>query len=321
LEERLEVNETLFRWNVKKEFYEYRCEDWEADNLKQKNNNITKKQVKNSSLGFVLGDCLGVPYEFKSPGSFQFKPFAGYGTHHQPPGTWSDDTALTLAMLDAIVNGEYDEPTHRNNLKRFLTGDYFPDGDCFDVGNATRSSISGGFAVPTDNSFGNGGLLRIWTLAALSLQKEWTADKEREIMRQANALTHSTQELYMSCCELYFGLLQSLYRGESDDERYRLLYLQLSRRADFRRYQSYQGHICNAIKNVMDTFFKFPKYTDVMEPMCDVIEKGYDTDSNAALLGALLGAKQPIPEKYVKKIRAGGRIEEVFEKYINQLKK
>jgi hypothetical protein len=31
LEERLEVNETLFRWNVKKEFYEYRCEDWEAE--------------------------------------------------------------------------------------------------------------------------------------------------------------------------------------------------------------------------------------------------------------------------------------------------
>ncbi len=24
----------------------------------------------------------------------------GYGTHNQPPGTWSDDTSLTLALED-----------------------------------------------------------------------------------------------------------------------------------------------------------------------------------------------------------------------------
>jgi len=98
-------------------------------------------RIRRSILGFALGDCLGVPYEFKTPGSFKFKPFDGYGTFGQVPGTWSDDTALTLAMLDAIVDGEYDDATQRNNLKRFLKGDYFPDGDCFDAGNATRRAI------------------------------------------------------------------------------------------------------------------------------------------------------------------------------------
>ena len=49
--------------------------------------------------------------------------------------------------------------------------------------------------------------------------------------------------------------------------------------------------------------------------MRDIIEKGYDTDSNAALLGALLGAKQDIPEKYLKKIKKVERIEEIFENY------
>ena len=260
-------------------------------------------RIRHSILGFVLGDCLGVPYEFQKKGSFKFKPFTGYGTFHQPPGTWSDDTALTLAMLDAIVDGEYDETAHKNNLKRFMEGCYFPDGVCFDVGNATRRAINSDFTVSTDSEFGNGGLLRIWTFAALSLQKEWTDEKERQMMRQANGLTHSTQELYMICCELYFGLLKSFYRADSDLESYRLWYGEISQRADFKQYETIQGHICNAIANVMDTFFKFPEYDDVMEPMCHIIEKGDDTDSNAALLGALLGAKQEIPIKYLCEIR------------------
>ena len=62
----------------------------------------------------------------------------------------------------------------------------------------------------------------------------------------------------------------------------------------------------------MDTFFKFLEYYDVMEPMHHIIEKGYDTDSNAALLGALLGAKREIPEKYLKKIRGIERIEKML---------
>ena len=106
--------------------------------IKRLISNPLTTRIRQSILGFALGDCLGVPYEFKTPGSFKFKPFDGYGTFGQAPGTWSDDTALTLAMLDAIVAGEYDDTTHRNNLKRFLKGDYFPDGDCFDAGNATR---------------------------------------------------------------------------------------------------------------------------------------------------------------------------------------
>ena len=27
----------------------------------------------------------------------------GYGTHGQPAGTWSDDTSMTLALIDALV--------------------------------------------------------------------------------------------------------------------------------------------------------------------------------------------------------------------------
>lgn len=29
----------------------------------------------------------------------------GYGTHHQPAGTWSDDTSLTLCLAEIILEG------------------------------------------------------------------------------------------------------------------------------------------------------------------------------------------------------------------------
>jgi len=273
--------------------------------------NLTTR-IRHSLFGFVLGDCLGVPYEFKIKGTFKFEPFAGYGTFNQLPGTWSDDTALTLAMLETIVDGEYIETTHKNNLKRFMDGEFFPDGRCFDVGIATRKAIDRDFTVSTDNAYGNGGLLRIWTLAAISLQNNWTAEKEREVMFQANGLTHSTQELYMTCCELYFGLLKSLYKGDKNLERYQLWYEEISQRPDFKKNEKKQGHICNAIYYVMDTFFTFPEYEDIMDPMRHIIEKGGDTDSNAALLGALLGAKQNIPKEYLKNIRAIERIDNYF---------
>ena len=269
-------------------------------------------RIRHSLFGFVLGDCLGVPYEFNPPGKFKFKPFAGNGRHDMPSGTWSDDTALTLAFLNSIVDGEYDETKHKNNLKRFMKGEYFPDGRCYDVGIATGRAINSDFALSMDDSFGNGGLLRIWTLVAFSLLNEWTAQKEREIMLKALALTHSTKELYVACCELYFGLLRSLYRGEKDLERHRLWYEEISELPDFEAFKDKEGHICNAIYNVFDTFFKFPEYDDVMIPMRHIIEKGFDTDSNAALLGALLGAKQAIPTNYLKKIRGIERIDRYF---------
>ena len=37
--------------------------------------------------GGIIGDALGVPYEFRRRGSFKAETMIGYGTHNQPPGT------------------------------------------------------------------------------------------------------------------------------------------------------------------------------------------------------------------------------------------
>lgn len=55
---------------------------------------ITPDQVRGMLYGLAVGDALGVPYEFKSRGTFRCDGMAGHGTHDRPAGTWSDDRKM-----------------------------------------------------------------------------------------------------------------------------------------------------------------------------------------------------------------------------------
>ena len=54
-------------------------------------------------LGLLVGDALGVPYEFRSSGTIGKVEFRGHGSHDQPAGTWSDDGARALALADSLL--------------------------------------------------------------------------------------------------------------------------------------------------------------------------------------------------------------------------
>src|SRR3989304_10302228 len=67
--------------------------------------------------GALGGDALGVPYEFRSPDALRSEwiRMVGGGTYGQPAGTWSDDGALTLALLDSLLSVGFDpaDPARR----------------------------------------------------------------------------------------------------------------------------------------------------------------------------------------------------------------
>jgi hypothetical protein len=67
--------------------------------------------------GHVVGDTVGVPYEFLPPASIGVVRFGATGTYHQPPGTWSDDGALMLALLDSLLSAGFDP---EDQGRRFL---------------------------------------------------------------------------------------------------------------------------------------------------------------------------------------------------------
>ena len=64
--------------------------------------------VLNGIMGLCVADALGVPVEFEDRDSLLKNPVVsmrGYGTYNQPAGTWSDDSSMTLCLLDSLSNG------------------------------------------------------------------------------------------------------------------------------------------------------------------------------------------------------------------------
>jgi ADP-ribosylglycohydrolase len=73
-------------------------------------------QLRAGIYGVLVGDALGVPYEFRRPGDIG-EVMWGARTHRAKPGTWSDDVSLTLALLDSLCSVGFDTD---DQARRFL---------------------------------------------------------------------------------------------------------------------------------------------------------------------------------------------------------
>ena len=99
-----------------------------------------KEQIHSVIYGLAIGDALGVPVEFNERDTYHITKMEGYGTYNQPPGTWSDYTSLTLALVEHLseksdVSGLIDK------FVAYRQGYLTPFGTCFDIGIATNQAI------------------------------------------------------------------------------------------------------------------------------------------------------------------------------------
>jgi ADP-ribosylglycohydrolase len=185
-------------------------------------NKITAKQVESVLLGVAVGDALGVPVEFQPRGSFKIMGMTGHGTHDQPPGTWSDDTSLTLCLAEAMDGGitgnDLLEKTAENFIRWFDNGEFTPHGNVFDIGISTSKAVKNlkkGMR-PTEsgcgdvNENGNGSLMRIAPLVFHVADKP--KEKRFEIVRQVSAITHA-HPISILACIIYVEYLAKLLRG------------------------------------------------------------------------------------------------------------
>lgn len=109
-------------------FPQKECPAYDNDNpivLKVQNNRENK--IYGGLFGFCVGDALGVPVEFSTREEREQDPvkeMRAYGTYHQPFGTWSDDTSLTICLIDAINRG-YSIQRVAENFANFYEKGYF----------------------------------------------------------------------------------------------------------------------------------------------------------------------------------------------------
>ena len=103
------------------------------------------QHIEGAILGSVVGDALGVPGEFMSREELREKPITdmiGGGAHEQLPGTWSDDTSMTLCTIDSIIEKgiDYDDQMYRFADWLWSASNTARD-EVFDVGGATKHAI------------------------------------------------------------------------------------------------------------------------------------------------------------------------------------
>lgn len=163
-----------------------------------------KATLRDAVYGAAVGDALGVPYENAWRGEFECTGMDGYMSHHQPPGTWSDDTSMMLAVCDSIraKRGKIDPEDMR---KRFLAwkdkAQYTPHHRTFDVGTVVSTALVEGVGCKSERSNGNGSLMRIVPLA-------FTKAADDDIVR-ASAVTHA-HEWSTRACVMYVHIARDL---------------------------------------------------------------------------------------------------------------
>lgn len=279
---------------------------------------MESKKSKNGIIGLAIGDALGVPVEFKTREELKISPITdmiGYGTYNLPKGTWSDDTAMTLATIDSIISTKTINCNDIASkfLEWFRNAKYTATNEVFDIGRTTLQALAK-FELNLDNasncgesneySNGNGSLMRMLPIAYYIYYKNITDNQKiYNIVKQVSSITHA-HEISILGCYIYVRYVIELLKGKDKVEAYNnikeLNYSMFSSNSigKYRRILkgniqnveeeniSSSGYIVSTLEATMWLFLNSDNYNTTI---LKAVNLGDDTDTIGACTGGLLG--------------------------------
>jgi len=308
---------------------------------------IEKSRVRGGIYGLLLGDAAGVPYEFNLPRNLD--PFAdlidmvpppGFRrTYSVPVGTWSDDGALALCLLESLVEaGGHDPIDQARRMVAWLDeGHLAADNHVFDVGIATSQALKQarsllaegaspvGRGLTHEMSAGNGTLMRILPLALLH------EGGDEDLVRMAmehSGLTHA-HPLCLACCGIYCLWVRHLAGRvalpfDAAFEKFRRLVPEAPALvAALDLIDEWRGKTPKGTGFVVDTLYSAKYALESGSGFKDVIRRsillGNDTDTTAAVAGGLAGVKHGIaglPEDWLGLLRGKEMVEAILDRAV-----
>lgn len=262
-------------------------------------------------LGQLAGDSLGSLVEFQSPEEILkeyphgISDLADGGTWNTIAGQPTDDSELALILARTLVEkGTYDEKA------AWKAYHYWFESGPFDIGYTIRMALMG---QPNAESQANGALMRISPLGIFGANHQ-LKDVEKWARLDA-ALTHphpicgDANALFAMAiaCAVNTGIdAQALYEKvldwahELNVEASLLEVIQRAAEKPPANYLKNEGWVLIAMQNalwqLMHTF-------SLERAVIDTVMRGGDTDTNAAICGALIGAvygRQAVPQRWVE---------------------
>lgn len=306
------------------------------------------EKVLGGLLGLIIGDAFGVPFEFKAREEVKAvlarlgaDEMPGYGSHGQPPGTWSDDSSLTLATVDVLLEGFSTRRLAKKFLDWYLAGKYTPHGKVFDVGGTTRRALKriaagvpplkAGLSGEYDN--GNGSLMRILPVAIY-----FSGSPMRELLRyvyMASRITHAHPRSLIAC-GIYSLTAANLIKGCGKLEAVRKAAAEASAyygekwRGELKHFQRIiSGEIAEAGEQqirstgyVVDTLeaslWAFLTSRSYRETILKSSALGGDTDTIAAVAGGLAGIHygySSIPRSWLESLAKSSYVTSLCEEF------
>ncbi len=305
-------------------------------------------KVVNSILGFAIGDAMGVPIEFTLRKDLINNPVVsmkGYGTYDVPEGTWSDDTALTLATMDSIINVHGID--YEDMIKRFCdfvnSSEYTATGEVFDIGITTKQALMNYYnnhERPTKcglsgvNNNGNGSLMRMLPIALYTFYELTDDEQVLDIVKKASSLTHAHEFSIMGCfiyVKYVHFLLSGFDKFEALEKVRELNYYKFSEDArrcykrflstDFYKldldYIKSTGYVVDTLEAVIWTFLNTNSF---MKAIVGSINLGGDTDTIGAITGSLAGLYYGINEDLLNKLQNKDYILDLSEKFDEEIR-
>ena len=309
-------------------------------------------KVVDAVIGHAIGDAMGVPTEFCIREKLLKNPVTemiGFGSHPVPEGSWSDDTSMTIATMDAIINDD-----GKINLKDIMMNFYYwlkeakftPHGEVFDAGRTCiKAVINFSKGVGVDKcglddiySNGNGSLMRIYPIALYAYYKHLKDKEIYNLVNEVSSLTHA-HEVSKLGCYIYVRYILYLLDGLNKEEAYdKLKDINFNSLYDIDVVKMYSRILDENIKvlniddikssgYIVDTleasFWILLNSKDYKEAIIASTNIGNDTDTIGAVTGAMAGivyGVDSIPKEWLDKLVKKDYLVELannFEKLIN----
>ncbi len=286
-------------------------------------------------LGHLVGDALGVPYEFHAPDELpeviDMQPPAGFHRAHRgtPCGTWSDDGALMLAVADNLLThgGRIEATGLATSMVDWMRrGRFTPDGRVFDIGGTTRRALRRvGRRAPercgdtSRRSNGNGSLMRTAPLAVLH------RGTDQELLDDAclqSRITHA-HPISQACCALHALWGRRMARGDDAGRAWdtavsdTLDGLAADLRASLTEALAQDwvpgsGYVVASLQAARRLVIGSRSYRDAV---IGAIRLGDDTDTTACITGAYaaLALDELPPAEWLGQLRTSPELERILE--------
>lgn len=307
-------------------------------------------KLKNGIMGFIIGDAMGVPLEFKKRELFKNSKVVDMISSDRvgAKGVWSDDSSMVIATMKAIIDnkGKINYESIMNNFILWVSNkDFIAIDKAFGIGRATFFALGNyynkRYEKITDcgmkgfNYNGNGSLMRILPIAYYCYYKKLNDDEIYNLVKDVSSFTHS-HEISILGCFIYVLLAIELLSGEEKENAYSNV-----RKYDYTKYfnldiiKYYDRLLNNDISKLdVDSISSMGFVVDTLEAVIwcfmnnnsydkcviEAINLGNDSDTIGALVGSLSGIYyNDINNKWLNDIKRKNYLLDLCNDFYNSL--